>query len=116
MKEGKMFPTYEVSPTVPTIVRQVPPRSIPGWKLDRRYPPQTAAEKALLAVDLASGVPLERVSRTLAISLAGTNVVYYAIARSLTPAERARVENGQVTLPGVARERRQAAAAIAEIA
>ena len=111
-----MSPIHNVPPSVPTIVRPVPPRSIPGWKLDRRYPPQTAAEKALLAVDLAGGVPLERVSRTLAISLAGTNVVYFAIARTLSPAERARVESGTVTLPGIARERRQAAAAIAEIA
>ena len=107
---------HEVPPSVPTIVRPVPPRSIPGWKLDRRYPPQTAAEKALLAVDLASGVPLERVSRTLAISLAGTNVVYYSIARSLSPAERARVESGELTLNAIPRERRRIAAAIAEIA
>jgi hypothetical protein len=111
-----MTPIHEIPPSVPTIVRQVPPRTIPGWKLDRRYPPQTAAEKALLAVDLASGVPIERLSRVQAISVAGTNVVYYSIARSLSPAERARVESGEVTLNGIVRERRRIAAEIAKIA
>jgi hypothetical protein len=97
-------------------IPQAEPRKIAGWNLDRRYPPKSPTEAALLAVDLVAGVPLEPLTRAQALSVTGASGYYFSLARSLSPTERAMVEAGEMTLSGVVKYRRQLATEIAKVA
>jgi len=110
-----MNPCENASSPIVSIL-QPEPRKIAGWNLDRRYPPKSPTWAALLAADLAAGVPLEPLTRAQALSVTGANGSYFGIARSLSPQERAWVESGQMTLCGVVKYRRRLADEIAKVA
>ena len=96
-------------------ILQPEPRRIPGWRLDRRYS-QTASQRAITASDLAAGIPAQSFTWAEAIAVAGSNIRYFSIARSLSPQERARVEAGAITLSGIIRERRKIEEEIGKVA
>jgi len=103
------------SPNIAILQPEPVIRRIPGWKLDGRYR-QTASQRALTASDLVAGVPVQRFTWQEAATVAGSNSRYLAIARSLSPQERVRVEAGAITLGGILRERRRIVAEISKIA
>jgi len=103
------------SPNIAILQPEPVIRRIPGWRLDRHYR-QTAGQRALLASDLVAGVPVQQFTWAEAIAVTGSNSRYVAIAKSLCPQERARVEAGTITLSGILRERRRIVAEISKIA
>src|SRR5262245_41921276 len=103
------------SPNIAVLQPEPVIHRIPGWQLARRYQ-QTASQRALMACDLVAGAPVQSFTWAEACAVAGTNSRYLAIARSLSPQERARVKGGAITLSGILRERRQIETEISRIA
>jgi hypothetical protein len=88
---------------------------IAGWRLDRRYS-QSATQRAITAADLVAGVPVQSFTWQEAIAVTGTNSRYLALAKTLSPSERARAEANEITLSGIERERRRIVAEISKVA
>jgi hypothetical protein len=98
------------------IALQPEPRKIAGWRLDPRYGRRSTSERALLAVDMAAGIPLEPLSGVAARAATGTSQRSFSIAKSLSSPERAMVEAGTFTLTGILQARRKWATEIAKTA